>query len=178
MLASLLCKGAPYTVPISPTAFDYGAAYVSLIAKTRASLRDWQQHATTYVTVGALNISSKVESPVFRAYPLARLANVSDGIFIMSYDMNKGHATCAGPNSPINLLREYVGGYSGTVLVVSHDEPFVSAAATSIVEVAGGKLQLYKSTSHDKYLAARRERQAQAVSAVESWLGSWLCFPQ
>ena len=113
MLASLLCKGAPYTVPISPTAFDYGAAYVSLIAKTRASLRDWQQHATTYVTVGALNISSKVESPVFRAYPLARLANVSDGIFIMSYDMNKGHATCAGPNSPINLLREYVGGYIG-----------------------------------------------------------------
>lgn len=33
-------------------------------------------------------------------------------------------------------LGEYVGSYAGTVLVVSHDEGFVSAAADSIAEVS------------------------------------------
>jgi ATPase subunit of ABC transporter with duplicated ATPase domains len=32
-------------------------------------------------------------------------------------------------------LGEYVGGYAGTVLIVSHDEGFISAAADSIAEV-------------------------------------------
>ena len=47
---------------------------------------------------------------------------------------------------------EYVGEYSGTVLAVSHDEAFVSAAAESIAEVAGGRLELYKSVPHAKFL--------------------------
>ena len=45
--------------------------------------------------------------------------------------------------------------------------PFISAATTSIAEVVGGRLELYKSTPHDKYLVARAERQAQAVSTVQ-----------
>jgi ATP-binding cassette subfamily F protein 3 len=64
-------------------------------------------------------------------------------------------------------LGEYVGEYAGTVLVVSHDEPFVSAAANSIAEVAGGRLELYKSVSHTKFLQEREERQARALSTVE-----------
>ena len=91
--------------------FDYGTAYVGLITATRAALRAGSAHATTYVTFGALNVSAKIEAPVFAAYPLVPLARATDGIFIMGYDMNKGHATCAGPNAPIDLLGAFVGGY-------------------------------------------------------------------
>ena len=105
--------GAPYDKPHDP-GFDYGAAYVGLIAATRAALRaaaTGQAHASTYVTIGALNTSAKVEQPVFASYPLVQLARVTDGIFIMGYDMNKGHATCAGPNAPVDRLEAYVRGY-------------------------------------------------------------------
>ena len=39
-------------------------------------------------------------------------------------------------------LAEYIADYSGTVLVVSHDESFVSVACNSIADVDGGRLQL------------------------------------
>lgn len=65
-------------------------------------------------------------------------------------------------------LGEYVGEYPGTVLVVSHDENFVNAAAESIAEVAGGRLDLYKSCSHNKYLELREIRQQQAEASVEA----------
>ena len=54
-------------------------------------------------------------------------------------------------------LGEYVGAYDGTVLVVSHDEPFIAAAADSIAEVVGGRLELYKSTRHAKFLSEPME---------------------
>ena len=41
-------------------------------------------------------------------------------------------------------LGDYVGAYDGTVLVVSHDADFVRRATTSIAEIAGGRLELYK----------------------------------
>lgn len=63
-------------------------------------------------------------------------------------------------------LGEYVGSYAGTVLVVSHDVPFVSAAATSIAEVCGGRLELYKSTTYPKYALERAERQERAKATV------------
>ena len=65
-------------------------------------------------------------------------------------------------------LGEYVGSYAGTVLVVSHDVPFVSAAADSIAEVVGGRLELYKSTAHSKFVQERAERQERAVATVAS----------
>ena len=43
-------------------------------------------------------------------------------------------------------LAEYISAYSGTVLVVSHDEAFVSVACNSIADVDGGRLCLYPST--------------------------------
>jgi spore germination protein YaaH len=104
--------GAPYGKPHVPGGFDYGMAYVGLVAATRAALRAaTTAHATTFVTVGALNVSAQDEAPVFAAYPLVPLAEATDGIFIMGYDMNKGHDTCAGPNAPIDVLGAYVGGY-------------------------------------------------------------------
>lgn len=65
-------------------------------------------------------------------------------------------------------LGEYVGSYAGTVLVVSHDEGFVSAAADSIAEVVGGRLELYKSVKLSKFKEERAERQARAVATVEA----------
>ena len=44
------------------------------------------------------------------------------------------------------------------MLVVSHDKEFVGRASNSIAEVAGGRLELYKSTTHDKFLVEREER--------------------
>ena len=61
-----------------------------------------------------------------------------------------------------------MGAYPGTVLVVSHDEQFVSAAADSIADVAGGRVELYKSVPYRKFLAARAERQQRAVATVEA----------
>ena len=65
-------------------------------------------------------------------------------------------------------LGEYIGAYKGTVLVVSHDEPFIQAAADSIAEVIGGRLELYKSTTHSKFLVERDERQARALATVSA----------
>ena len=36
------------------------------------------------MTVGLNNVSSKIERPVFAAYPLKQLADATDGIFIMA----------------------------------------------------------------------------------------------
>ena len=65
-------------------------------------------------------------------------------------------------------LGEYVADYSGTVLVVSHDEAFVSVACDSIAEVAGGRLELYKSVPFAKFTQEREERQRRAVATVEA----------
>ena len=65
-------------------------------------------------------------------------------------------------------LGKYVSEYRGTVLVVSHDEAFIGAAADSIAEVAGGRLNTYKSVTHAKFLQEREERQARAVATVEA----------
>ena len=65
-------------------------------------------------------------------------------------------------------LGEYVGAYPGTVLVVSHDAEFVAAAADSIADVAGGRVELYKSVPYSKFISERTERQQRAVATVEA----------
>ena len=64
-------------------------------------------------------------------------------------------------------MRATVLADSGTVLVVSHDEAFVSVACNSIADVDGGRLQLYQSTTLDRYRTVREERRREAVSRVE-----------
>ncbi|KAL3929294.1 MAG: hypothetical protein SGPRY_002020 [Prymnesium sp.] len=64
-------------------------------------------------------------------------------------------------------LAEYVSEYSGTVLVVSHDEAFVKVACNSIAEVEGGRLETYVSTPFDKYSIVRDERKQRALAVVQ-----------
>ena len=54
------------------------------------------------------------------------------------------------------------------MLVVSHDAEFVTAAADSIADVAGGRLELYKSVRYPKFMRERAERQQRAVATVEA----------
>ena len=93
---------------------------------------------------------------------LARLLLSEPELLIMDEPTNHLDASAR------RWLGEYVGGYEGTVLVVSHDEEFVGRASNSIAEVAGGRLELYKSTTHAKYLVEREERQARVRSTVEA----------
>ena len=88
---------------------------------------------------------------------LARLLLSEPELLIMDEPTNHLDASAR------RWLGDYVGGYQGTVLVVSHDKEFVGRASNSIAEVAGGRLELYKSTTHDKYLVEREERQARAA---------------
>ena len=64
-------------------------------------------------------------------------------------------------------LASYISDYAGTVLVVTHDEKFVSVACDSIAEVAGGKLQIFKQMPFSKYLIERERRRQAAVSTVD-----------
>ena len=63
-------------------------------------------------------------------------------------------------------LAEYIAAYEGTVLVVSHDEAFVSVACNSIADVDGGRLQLYPSVPFDRYTTVREERRREAENRV------------
>ena len=64
-------------------------------------------------------------------------------------------------------LAEYISDYEGTVLVVSHDEAFVSVACNSIADVDGGRLQLYPSVPFSRYRSVREDRRRAAVAVVE-----------
>jgi len=93
---------------------------------------------------------------------LARLLLSEPELLIMDEPTNHLDASAR------RWLGNYVGEYDGTVLVVSHDAEFVRRAADSIAEVAGGRLELYKSMSFDKYLTEREERQARIRSTIEA----------
>jgi len=93
---------------------------------------------------------------------LARLLLSEPELLIMDEPTNHLDASAR------RWLGDYVGEYEGTVLVVSHDKEFVGRASSSIAEVAGGRLELYKTTTFDKYLVEREERQARVRSTVEA----------
>eukprot|EP01036_Dinobryon_divergens_P028535 gene28535-37493_t len=65
-------------------------------------------------------------------------------------------------------LGKYLANYDGTLLVVSHDTELLSTAANSIAEVRGGKLELYKSRSHDQWMVEREERVRNAQALYEA----------
>ena len=100
--------GAPFE---TPSTFDFGTAYLGLVGQTRAAVRRAQPHGRVTVTVGLNNISSKVERPVFAAYPVDKLSKTADAIFIMAYDMWHSHAYCAGPNSPLPTVESNLRGW-------------------------------------------------------------------
>lgn len=92
---------------------------------------------------------------------LARLLLSEPELLIMDEPTNHLDASAR------RWLAEYISAYEGTVLVVSHDESFVSVACNSIADVDGGRLQFYQSVPFDRYQIVREERRQNAMTLVE-----------
>jgi ATPase subunit of ABC transporter with duplicated ATPase domains len=65
-------------------------------------------------------------------------------------------------------LGTYLSAYDGTLLIVSHDTELLDVAANSIAEVRAGKIELYKSRSHEQWLVERDERVKMAQIQYEA----------
>ena len=57
-----------------------------------------------------------------------------------------------------NWLSDYLSKFTGTLVCISHDEEMLKNACNSICEVRAGRVELYKSRSHDQWLVEREER--------------------
>jgi len=64
-------------------------------------------------------------------------------------------------------LTGYLSRYTGTVLLVSHDDGLLRTAATSIAEVRNRRLDIYKSRNYDQWQTEREEREAQRAAIYE-----------
>ena len=64
-------------------------------------------------------------------------------------------------------LSQYMRNYSGTVLLVSHDEALLESAATSIAEIRNRRLDLYKSRKYSQWLVEREEREERRIAEYE-----------
>ena len=67
----------------------------------------------------------------------------------------------------IDWLEEYLKGYPGTVIIVSHDRYFLDRMVTTIAEMHRGQLAHYDG-NYSYYLEAREERRAQQQAAYEN----------
>lgn len=65
-------------------------------------------------------------------------------------------------------LAAYLSAFDGTLLLVSHDTALLGRTANSIAEVRNGRLELYKSRSHDQWLVERDERVKLAQTQYEA----------
>src|SRR5699024_4145666 len=63
-------------------------------------------------------------------------------------------------------LERWITGYSGTVLIISHDTEFLEASARHILHFDQGKLVRYKGGYHD-FQMQRAERIRQSTLARE-----------
>lgn len=63
-------------------------------------------------------------------------------------------------------LENWLSGYRGVMLIISHDRRFMQKIATSVAELANGKIDIYK-CSYEKYLTEREERRARLEAVVE-----------
>ena len=67
----------------------------------------------------------------------------------------------------IQWLEEYLRGYNGAVLLISHDRAFLDNVTNRTVELSLGKIYDYK-VSYSKYVVLRAERRAQQLAAYEN----------
>ena len=67
----------------------------------------------------------------------------------------------------IQWLEEYLRGYNGAVLLISHDRAFLDKVTNRTVELSLGKIYDYK-VSYSKYVVLRAERRAQQLAAYEN----------
>lgn len=66
----------------------------------------------------------------------------------------------------LEWLEEYLAGYKGSVLVVSHDRRFLERVATRIVHLQDGRFQSYPG-SYSQYLEQRAREEVSAQRAYE-----------
>ncbi len=67
----------------------------------------------------------------------------------------------------IQWLEEYLRGYSGAVLLISHDRMFLDAVTNRTVELSLGRAYDYK-VSYTKFVELRAERRAQQMATYEN----------
>jgi ATP-binding cassette, subfamily F, member 3 len=66
-----------------------------------------------------------------------------------------------------NWLEEYLAGYPGGIIVVSHDRYFLDRVTDRTVEVARGRIVEYQG-GYSSYLVERERREATALAAYEA----------
>jgi ATP-binding cassette subfamily F protein uup len=59
----------------------------------------------------------------------------------------------------VEWITEFLAGYSGGLLVVTHDRHFLDSVATTIVELRNGKFERYDG-NYSEYLLQRAEKLA------------------
>ncbi|MFI3280396.1 MAG: ABC-F family ATP-binding cassette domain-containing protein [Rikenellaceae bacterium] len=67
----------------------------------------------------------------------------------------------------IQWLEDYLKGYNGAVLLISHDRAFLDNVTNRTIEISLGKAYDYK-VSYSKYVELRAERRQQMQSAYEN----------
>ena len=67
----------------------------------------------------------------------------------------------------IQWLEEYLRGYNGAVLLISHDRAFLDNVTNRTIEISLGKIYDYK-VPYSKYVVLRRERREQQLAAYEN----------
>lgn len=188
--------GAPFETP-HDQGFDYGSAYVSLVRQTRAAVLLAQPRGRVTVTIGLNDMTKKDEKPVFASYHVAALANTTDGIFVMAYDMWHSHPYCAGPNAPLptiehNLKTWLAAGVPASSLILGI--PWYGRSYACLTNVSAGTGDCAQSTclSGDKahpaphgptftlwqVLAKLKDSQQQvgegaAPACVRGWSDAW-----
>lgn len=67
----------------------------------------------------------------------------------------------------IQWLENFLKGYYGAVIVVSHDRAFLDAVTNRTIEISGGKIYDYKA-SYSEYVEQRRQRIETQTAAYEN----------
>ncbi len=67
----------------------------------------------------------------------------------------------------IQWLESFLAGYSGAVMLVSHDRAFLDNITTRTIEISLGKIYDYKA-SWSKYLVLRAERREQQIASYRN----------
>ncbi len=67
----------------------------------------------------------------------------------------------------IQWLEEYLQGFTGGVVLISHDKAFLDNVTNRTIELTMGKAIDYK-TSYSHYVELRKERRAQQIAAYEN----------